>query len=70
MAINPFCMLQAGNPYADFERIFNHFASAEELTGSTREDSSRAQPEDTDIIDAPQSPAVSPPKTKNRNVHG
>ena len=53
--------LQASNPYADFERIFNHFATAEELTGPKREDESKAQNGDDSDMAAPPSPVVSLP---------
>lgn len=54
--------LQAGNPYDDFERIFSHFASAEELTGSKREEEEEAgQKDDEDMPDAPTKPSVKYP---------
>lgn len=47
-------LLQVENPYADFQRIFNHFTSAEELTGSKREAEKPGSKEDIDMEEAPK----------------
>lgn len=45
------------NPYADFERIFSHFASAEELTGTQVDEGEKVEAEEA-AEEEEQQPAV------------